>query len=190
MDLSTGFRGFVTFLSLCWQWLGDPKNLLPTLAICISATQWFTSRKHNRLTVMPLLTDFFERDATKLSTEFALVNAGLGPAVIESFTVTYLEEPIDVNGLRQILGSKVCEDFTITSLFALPGVAFRKDDFKVIVSVKYSNNSRDITELDKAQFDQVTDTLTYDLRVKVEYRSQYGDKAVYHSPKRIRPSGQ
>ncbi len=68
---------------------------IATLAVVISIWQGFEQRRHNRLSVKPLLN--FETVAHNQTKTIRLSNDGLGPAIIKEFYVTMDGEKIDAN---------------------------------------------------------------------------------------------
>ena len=69
--------------------------LVAILALAISIWQGFEERKHNRLSVKPLLN--FETVSHNQTKSIRLSNDGLGPAIIKGFYVYLDGEQLDAN---------------------------------------------------------------------------------------------
>jgi len=68
--------------SVSWIALG-----ISSLALCISAFQAWQTRRHDRLSVRPLIDFTYEVDGRERNVGLAMENVGLGPAVIRSITI-------------------------------------------------------------------------------------------------------
>ena len=73
-----------------WGWAGDNASaIIAVCALVLTIYQARLARRHNRLSVRPLLSSFVEQvSGPDARITFSLVNNGLGPALVDSFEVT------------------------------------------------------------------------------------------------------
>ncbi len=80
-------------LNYLWGFLGN--NFEAILAICalvLTVNRISVMRKHNKISVKPFLTDHISKsldDKNHYNYSFELINNGLGPAFIKSFSITF-----------------------------------------------------------------------------------------------------
>lgn len=71
--------------------------LTACLAFIVAVWQAWVTRKHNRLSVRPLLAEHEHYDSGEHTCRLAVRNGGVGPAIIEAFVVTFDgEEVVDL----------------------------------------------------------------------------------------------
>ncbi len=151
-------------------------------ALLFTAWQGMETRKHNKLSVRPILTGetfdaerySVEKDIRRVSLE--IINSGIGPAIIKSFVLIFDDEEIarnDVNAycnfmkqkLRGMKGIKGVEDIDKLGLgFLMCGSVMKEGDRQMIWDIKYINK-------DDPQNDNIA-TL-YKITLIVEYQSVY-----------------
>ena len=157
-----------------WQFLSH--NAAAIIALCalgLTAYQVRATRRHNRLSVRPLLSTNLDRkfDEGRGSIEIALMSSGLGPALIKSYLLSLDGSPINVrmpieidSTFKRIVG----ETLTNLSVGSLDNnYALRRDETKTMIKLEF----RAATQ---AEFDGV-DARIQRLRLVVEYASLYGE---------------
>ncbi|WP_420598536.1 hypothetical protein [Neptuniibacter sp.] len=75
-------------ITCAWAFIGE--NVASIIATCaMAATFWqgYIARKHNKLSVKPFLDINRHSDYTAFSFKLSLVNQGLGPAIITSYSM-------------------------------------------------------------------------------------------------------
>jgi len=71
-----------------WELMVSLASLVIAIcAICVSVWQGIQTRKHNQISVTPHLTTWVETEAKKNKYTIELMNNGIGPAVIDSFSL-------------------------------------------------------------------------------------------------------
>ena len=155
---------------------------IATCALLFTAWQGWETRKHNKISVRPILTGetfdaerySVEKDIRRVSLE--IINSGIGPAIIKSFVLIFDDEEIarnDVNAycdfmkqkLRGMKGIKGVDDIDKLGLgFLMCGSVMKEGDKQMIWDIKYINK-------DDPQNDNIA-TL-YKITLIVEYQSVY-----------------
>lgn len=101
------FLFFVMLGLSIWQWdwiANNSGQYIAILAFFVTFAQAYYAREHNRVSVRPFLTTFTTRQfatdptgATILTYKASLMNCGLGPALIQDFTVLFNGIPQTIN---------------------------------------------------------------------------------------------
>lgn len=137
------------------------------VAVCALGTtiwQGYIMRKHNKLSVKPLLTTFAIENIGWA--EYRLENCGVGPAIIKNFYLFYDEKEVSRNN------RKTYEDFfkdkTKGFLFSsnssyVPNSVIPAGGSIVLVSFKYDTEKHDVSFAEK-------------INIVIEYESIYQDK--------------
>jgi hypothetical protein len=124
-----------------WDFVG--RNVASIIALCalgFTASQSYVTRRHNKLSLRPHLCSFTERITGPVSRiKYSLVNNGLGPAVIDSYTVTLDGATLNTNSsaqfepiLANLLGRKP-QSFSIGHLAR--DTSIRKDETRLLFEV-------------------------------------------------------
>lgn len=88
---------------LDWQVVtGISTTVIALCALALSIWQGIQTRRHNRLSFMPHLTTWSNRDAEKGFYRIELINNGIGPALIEEFLVKVDGKVISGQGTEPI----------------------------------------------------------------------------------------
>lgn len=185
MELNQLCSLLIEYANDFWSWAKVPSNVLPVFALTVSYIQWRTSRRHNRLSVKPYITDQLEIDRTTLKFQVSIVNAGLGPAILDSFTVLENESPLTAKEFGERVGYKLSDKFNISQHYAAKSAAVKKDESKVILSVECNCDPED--QRNRQLFHAFVNWAQYDLRIHAKYQSAYGEKLEFKSVKRHRP---
>lgn len=82
--------------------IGVSSVFIAFCAFGVSIWQGVQTRKHNKLSFQPHLTTWTHRDIHKGTYSIDLINNGLGPAIIESFTVNVDGKPISGEGTEHM----------------------------------------------------------------------------------------
>lgn len=150
-------------------------------AVCagiVTLYEIHATRKHNRLSVKPFLTDHTHTDRTDngVVEKFELTNNGLGPALIKKFEIIKDGQPLqykDEDDLQaQIQKFLPAGNITHIKIFTdLSAIAANENN--IILQISVPNG--DISKCKKLQ------DLAPQLSLRIEYESMYGEKLVYCS---------
>ena len=151
-------------------------------AIGLTLQQSWTTRKHNKLSVLPRLTTFVERDLLPSQPgqrkiklyKCTLTNSGLGPAFIEDFKFLIdgnpieADEPDDVyKAIKNASKLKLVDDLWRISILKKEHV-MGKDVPQLIAQLAFIEDDTELLEKDRYQ-------------VIVKYKSAYGESFTYDS---------
>ncbi len=165
-----------------WAWvIGSGAEIFIAMVLAVIAgcalaatiMQGRQNRKHNEISVRPLLTirNFTSRDDTIMHANVELVNCGFGPARIISVVIFDKGEESDQDYYE--FAEKKLESFMNRRIAPLErGVIIKKDENYLMASVKFllkENNIDFIKELDieiKYQSIYKGEVFTYDSRIE------------------------
>lgn len=164
-----------------WRYLEGNWTFAGVAAVCagiVTLCEIHATRKHNRLSVKPFLTDhtytvYTNNGATE---SFELTNNGLGPALIKKFEVIMDGVPLqykDEDGLQEQIqkflpAGKITHIKIFTNLSAIPA-----NEKNLILQIAVP--SSDVSKCKKLQ------DLAPKISLRIEYESMYGEKQVYCS---------
>jgi hypothetical protein len=145
--------------------------LVAACALGTTIWQGYIMRKHNKLSVKPLLTTFDLQDLKGNIewVEYRLENCGVGPAIIKNFSLFYDEKEVSRNN------RKTYEDFfkdkTKGFLFSsngscVPNSIIPAGGSIVLVSFKYDKEKHDVSFAEK-------------INIVVEYQSIYKTRCLH-----------
>jgi len=154
--------------------------VIAAIALTISAWQGFLFRKHNQLSVRPLLDieigarkDYEGKVAT-----INLKNDGLGPAIINNCKVTLDGKPLTFETYSQLI-----EDLSASRRFdfkILPkGVIIRPGESVLIFYLKEQNISYGVIEKNREGYKKFLSVL-----VQVQYQSMYEENLYFEKSMR------
>ena len=141
---------------------------IATCALLFTAWQGWETRKHNRLSVKPFLLssgqELIKNDLCHV--EFRLVNGGVGPAIIKSFTLLFDDEVVACNNHRahnDFMEEKL--KFFIETVFysMVPSNVIKVEKDVVLWDFKYDPQHQNIKFLDR-------------IEILIEYQSIYQDE--------------
>lgn len=135
-------------------------------AFGVAIWQGYVTRRHNRLSVKPML--HFDIGMTETRLVLMLKNTGVGPAVIERFRVEINGEEIGQNPDQIVINLiDELEAAHLTGTMYFPGIGQAMavgDAYKVI---KLRNSEKD---------EELFEVIKYAVNVTVEYKSIYGEQ--------------
>ena len=154
------------------------------IALCaLGYTIWQgkQTQKHNRLSVKPHIASWSHRNKGDGFYKMEIINNGLGPALIESFTITVDEE--EITGNESDVVTK-----TLELLF--PGVKYKSTasalarEYAMAAKERCTIIELQFTEPKGMTFDEIDHAFNRaDLRIK--YKSFYGDKYTFTSESEV-----
>jgi hypothetical protein len=137
-----------------WQFItGVSSGIIALCALILSLYQGYQTRKHNRLSFKPHLTTWTNTNPEMGFYSVELINNGLGPALIEEFTVRVDGKVIDGRGAEPIeKGLKIlfpAHEYVSHHGFVGKGYAMGPKQRCTIVAIQFSSTgipSREIVE--------------------------------------------
>lgn len=162
---------------MLYEYKGIEITLSQVIAACaLALTIWQASltRKHNRLTVKPVLDWWLDSSETHL--HFWIDNKGLGTAKIDDFIMHIDGKPLTFERLKTAF-SKLPFDFTYKPYITHiePGdSAISKDERKYLVKLDFDN---------PVNIDRIEKYLESIISIKINYSSLYGEKQRLNFPK-------
>jgi hypothetical protein len=151
----------------------DARVFIATLALFIALQQMWASRKHNKLSVRPLICDHTDFDTQTMSFNYSLHNKGLGTAKIKSFSYMWEGQEITERELRTKVDAltKRKDEVKISNMGQ--SYALSKDEVVYIIDIKIKTH--DVSDKPNERLDRVTRQLITNCRVKVEFESLYDE---------------
>ena len=148
--------------------------LIAFIALQSNIKEGKETRKHNKLSVRPLLTvekkQIEEED--NHNHKFILVNSGVGPAIIESFALYFKDRKVSYNDseaygnfLEHNMKRFNCQHISHGNR----GVVMAAGEEKMLWEFEYNLNTKDIEDIQE-------------LTVRVEYQSIYKDEIFNYPP--------
>lgn len=163
---------------MSWEIItGVSSSIIALCALVFSIWQAVQARKHNRISFRPHLTSWAHIEPTKGVYAVELINNGLGPALIRSFTVKVDGKRVSGKNTEQI-------DNAVKILF--PNEQFKAH--YAYLGKKYAMGAKDKCKVAIIQFygeqlpsrDYVEQTINR-ADLEVEYESFYGEKYFFNS---------
>lgn len=158
-------------------WIMGASAVVAVCALAVTVWEGFQARKHNKLSVRPLLTSAENSDITRRGMFFSweLINAGLGPAIIKDFIVLFNGKEVSRNNREELIAflKKKTKKYGDLKVFT-----FRVDSSMVanekceILSFTY-NPDQDISFIEK-------------LDLRINYQSIYKDKTFTYDTRKSR----
>lgn len=169
-------------LALIWDWIGgNASNLIALAALAVAVGSLWLQRRHNRLSVHPLLVTHADASGETRTLTFGVANCGIGPALIRSFTITCAGVPhvhkgdlADYNPFVQQLQGINCNR-TIGRL-GLNTALEQGENFtilKLVIAVGATYPDGTMVTPQNLQSRRFADT-----NLIIEYESMYGDPKV------------
>lgn len=159
----------------------EPRTTIALLALFIAFWSIKSSRKHNRISVRPLLYDSLQSDSVSLECSLSLINKGLGPAIIKERYYYVDGTPIEFHRLLDIFETKPTEfGFYLHDIKA--GSAISKDEVHNIVAVKWDSlkyklpEEKDLKLTITKDLEAFARVISEKVTVKVVYESGYGER--------------
>lgn len=161
----------------CGAIIGISSAVIALCAIILTIWQIKQAQKHNRLSFKPHLTSWAHQDSEKGSYAFELINKGLGPALIENFTVKIDGKIISGEGTEPIeKGLKILfpnSQYRTYQAFMAKGYSMAAKEKLKIVAVEFSDQTSLTPEAIEHAFNRA------DLVIK--YKSFYKEEYTYSS---------
>ncbi len=162
-----------------WDWVEDHAAAIIALcALFLTIYQARLTRRHNRLSVRPLLTSYTgEVSSSNAQITFSLTNSGLGPALIDAFEVTLDGAPVNIRATEQLNGTlaqllgRPPKSFSVGHLG--PSSTLRKDETRELFNIQFP-------VLTPAEFEALSGRLNR-IRLVVKYHSLYNEPYVFDS---------
>lgn len=151
----------------------NSEAIIALCALFFTAWQAFIQRKHNQISVKPLLLTHTDRDKHNQSArlQVTLTNSGLGPAFIDEFSVLQNGNICDFEkSIKDVLGplSENSKQTVLTTGYAMP-----HNKNVVLLSVTFPAENWEAIEAVEEKIN------TFDLIIK--YSSAYGEKFTFDS---------
>lgn len=158
---------------MSWEAIaGLSSAIIALCALGLTVWQAKIARHHNRLSVTPHLTTWSHRDVTNNRYSIELLNNGIGPALIESFSIHVDGQLISGDGLELI-------EKALKILFP----QYQYASWQSFVAKGYMMAEKEVRNLVTIAFqgDQIptpveVDHTTKRARLLIRYKSIYGDK--------------
>lgn len=145
-------------------------STIATCAIFISVWQGIEMRKHNRISVKPHLTTWLNNRHSEGVYEFYLVNNGIGPAFIQSFTVEINSVQIEGNktellhiALKQLFPGSA---YAATVSHVAKGYAMGAKEEICLINVKFDKDKMPTKEEINDSFNKADLLITYESAYK------------------------
>ena len=157
-----------------WQTiLGVASAIIALCAFAISVWQGVVSRKHNRMSVRPHLTTWRHSSASRGYYQVDLINNGIGPALIEKFSVKIDGKVLPGTELEAIdKAMKILfpnTSYTMGKAYVGRGYAMAPKERCTIVSVQFTGGAVPSPEI-------VEHALLSRADLEVRYKSFYGEE--------------
>jgi hypothetical protein len=158
--------------TLSWETIANIATAV--IALCALGLTWWqaaVSRNHNRLSVRPHLTLWRHLDNDNHRYQIDLLNNGIGPAVINSFSV--MVDGVEIDG-------KASEKIEKAVKMLFPNCLYRLESGYVGKNYIMSEKESRVIGLLDFFGKQLTPQIVHDalnrVDLKIEYESIYGDK--------------
>ena len=155
-----------------WQVIiGISSVVIAICAIVVSIRHGVQTRRHNKLSYKPHLTTWMDSDKDKAFYSVELINNGLGPALIEKFT-------IKVDG--EVMPGKQTEPIEKAMELLLPGLNYEKF-YKAFLGKGSSMAAKDKHTIVAIQFSQpypnheLVEEVFNRADIEIAYKSFYGE---------------
>lgn len=139
-------------------------------ALGVSIWQGYETRKHNRLSVTPNLVYYTQFSPTDKLQGFNITNNGLGPAIIDNFTIyvdDYLVNTQAASTWLEVIDKLELDRSWITYNWLEPGYAIRPDETVWLIAISETDQTVENINLLKNVLPR--------LRIQIEYHSIYED---------------
>jgi hypothetical protein len=165
-----------------WEFAG--RNVASIIAVCalgLAVYQAFATRRHNRLSVRPRLTMRSSRiSGPEARFTYTIVNNGLGPAIIDSCTVTFKGSPVNLYAaseveaaLTGVLGHR--PHHFVVGHFA-PRATIGKDSEQLLFDLRFPALTPEDVEGIEGRLNSA--------HVLIRYRSMYGERFLADSERK------
>jgi len=159
-------------------WVSLSAVIIALCAFLVSAWQGYLFRLHNKLSVRPLL-DFDIRQEMLQGDMMSVVtikNDGLGPAIIDNFSVSHKNQQLTANSLYQLVKENL-SNYRFSRFFDLPiGTIIRPGESMDLLGIPESAFS--------SSFDEEKTQQSYrnflSIKIEVNYHSIYIEKQLFN----------
>lgn len=162
-----------------WNFLNNNGSaIIATCALGVTFWQSCVTRKHNKLSVRPLLTTMESHDIKGNIgyIAFHLENCGVGPAIIKNFVLLYGDEEVarnDGTAYSAFLARKTDGCADVYTGFLVPGYALPAGTKHPLLLFSYDIQNKDVSFSEK-------------LNLIVDYQSIYEDKVYTYDSRKDR----
>lgn len=153
----------------------DVSILIASLSLVIALLTASSGKKHNKLSVKPLICDGLVLDSRNLSFVYHIHNKGLGTAKILGFKYFWADEEISAPNLKAMIRTGLTEwDFVDVSNMGV-GYAIAKDEDIVLIEISIGEaSSKQDNRLER--LNHTYSLLLNNCRIKIDMESIYGEK--------------
>ncbi len=159
-----------------WDWL--KVNLSTEFFAALAAIMSFVvvwrqhvwNKRNHIASVSPFLCDFLKMSFSVYSLDFRVMNKGLGPARLVSFSFEWDNNQITRTALRDYLSVHLSENFEIYLVELSELSALASNDSEVILAISLNPNGQ-VSQSEKDEFTLVKNMLVASFRIKIEYKS-------------------
>jgi len=150
----------------------DWSTLIACLAFFVAVHQAWISRKHNKLSVQPLIYDFMD-EGDKCFT-YSIRNKGHGVAKVKSFKFFWAGLEITDEELRGKIKPyiKHKDHFKITNL----GSDFGMSNDEIFKLIDLTVVSDGLSDIPTDRFKKIINLIVTNCRVKIKYKSLYNEE--------------
>lgn len=156
----------------------DVRAIIALLALFVVIQQGYSSRKHNKLSVLPYLCDHLDRRQHDRYICFKVINKGLGTAKISSFTYLWDEIPISSTNLEKKIRSVAGKGLRLNIVSMGIGHAISKDEEVSMVSIQIPPEGYD-QDGSEDRYNAIQKVILNSCRLSIHYESLYQQKSEY-----------
>lgn len=152
------------------------------VAICaFGATFWQarSSKKHNKLSVQPLIVDENQIEWIERKFNYNLVNKGLGTAKVKSFQFYWDEKSVSEKELRRNIEVMTRQGDTVEITNLGENYALSKDEVVEVVTIQIKGT--ELSDKPDERFDKILKQLITYARVSIQYESLYNDSFEFNT---------
>lgn len=157
----------------------DARTVIAGLAFIVALQQVWSSRRHNKLSVRPLICDHTDIDSANRSFTYHLQNKGLGTAKVIAFNFHWQGEILSEQALRTRLEKLTRESDVVKISNMGESYAISKDEEVPIIELQV--NSADISDKPNDRLDEILSQLITHCRINVKFESLYGESFTFET---------
>jgi len=162
--------------NLNWDWKAAISISIALSALLITVIQTHLTRKHNKLSIRPVLCDWVHTTDNRIT--FWIMNKGLGTADISAFNFYIYDKKATLEEFQQDVNEQVKQNSIIVDTAGMSANSYLAKDEKVtVLDVTFQ---KDIN-IDDSFIKHLDDRY----KITIKYKSLYGDCFNYKSGLRI-----
>lgn len=164
----------------------DIRAIIALLALFVALWSIYSGRKHNRLSVKPVLCDSITSDTANFLCSFSISNKGLGPAVIKESSYLIDGKPVEFNEIMKMFKIQPSE-LVFRYRKIRPESVISKDEEFTVLEIHWDKLKFGIPDNLEIQKRIASDIKNYSIEIskrfsiKVTYESIYGESYIMES---------